>query len=237
MKQNFDRFYFEKFKNKFKIKEKPSKIEEEYFKKTVKYLKFIKWIPGIKMIWVWNSLAFFWANKDSDIDLYIVTNKNAMWFVRILVTFIFQILKVRKTAKKHAGMFCLSFFSTIDWMDFSSFKVENDIYLFFRILYFKPILNYNKTYETFLEKNNSWADFSDYKDILEKNKKFIKYEKNTKNKVWLFVKLFDKIFKKIFLPKTKRHFERIWKPFWVIINDNLLKFHNSDIRKEVFKNL
>jgi hypothetical protein len=39
--------------------------------------------------------------------------------------------------------------------------------------------------------------------------------------------------KSIFIPKTKKSFKEIWKPFWVIINDNMLKFHNNDKRKKI----
>jgi len=38
--------------------------------------------------------------------------------------------------------------------------------------------------------------------------------------------LLNNLLKKIFLPKTLRHYEKIGKPYGVIINDNLLKFHN-----------
>ena len=237
MKQIFGEKIFNNFKKYFKIKEEYSKEEKKYFDKAYKYIKYIKWIPWIKMIWIWNSLATKSATEKSDIDLYIVTDKNAMWFVRIFVTFIFQIFWVRKDEKNHAGRFCLSFFSTIDWMDFWKFKIENDIYLYFRIMYFKPILDYNETYKKFLEINSNWANFDDYKDIIEENKKFIKYKKNKKWSNIFFVWFFDKILKKIFLPKTLNHFERIWKPYGVIINDDLLKFHNWDIRQEISKKL
>ena len=203
MKQIFGEKIFNNFKKYFKIKEEYSKEEKKYFDKAYKYIKYIKWIPWIKMIWIWNSLATKSATEKSDIDLYIVTDKNAMWFVRIFVTFIFQIFWVRKDEKNHAGRFCLSFFSTIDWMDFWKFKIENDIYLYFRIVYFKPILDYNETYKKFLEINSTWANFDDYKGIIEENKKFIKYKKNKKWSNIFFVWFFDKILKKIFLPKIQ----------------------------------
>lgn len=237
MKQIFGEKIFNNFKKYFKVKEEYSEIEKKYFQKAYKYIKYIKWIPWIKMIWIWNSLATKSATEKSDIDLYIITDKNAMWFVRIFVTFIFQIFWVRKDEKNHAWRFCLSFFSTIDGMDFRKFKIENDIYLYFRIVYFKPILDYNETYEKFLEINSSWANFDDYKDIIQENKKFIKYKKNNKWSNIFFVWFFDKILKKIFLSRTLNHFERIWKPYGVIINDDLLKFHNWDIRQEISKKL
>ena len=237
MKQIFGEKMFNKFKKEFNLKEDFSEIEEKYLEKANKYIKFIKWLPGLKMIWIGNSLAMKSATKDSDIDLYIVTDKNAMWFVRIMVTFIFQVLWVRKDETHHAWRFCLSFFSTIDGMDFSSFKIDDDVYLYFWIVYFKPIADYSNTYEKFLEKNNSWANFDDYKKIIEENKKFIKYKRKAWFNNFFLTWLFDKLFKKIFLKRTLNHFEKIWKPYGVIISDDLLKFHNWDVRKEISEKL
>jgi len=180
------------------------------------------------MIGIGNSMAMNCAKKSSDIDLYIVTKNNSMWTVRILVTAIFQILWVRKTASKHAGRFCLSFFSTLDGMDFSSFKLEQDIYLYFWIVYFKPLYNRDNTYEKFIEINSSWADFWKYLDIPPPLTSFVRRGLGAG---------LNNILRKIFLPKTLSSFEKLWKPFGVIISDSLLKFHDNDIRKQVKKEL
>jgi hypothetical protein len=42
-------------------------------------------------------------------------------------------------------------------------------------------LDYNDTYDLFLEKNKSWADFSEFTNILEENKKYISLSKNNNN--------------------------------------------------------
>ena len=239
MKQKFSKEIHEKFKKYFDIKENQSDIEKDFFKKTYKYVNYIKWIPWLKMISIWNSLAMNNANSESDIDLYIVTTRNSMWLNRIIITFLFQIMWVRKNDKNHAGRFCLSFFSTLDWMSFKNWKIENDIYLYFWIIYMKPILDYDSTYKNFINLNKEWLEIDEYKDIIYNNKKFIQYKKNTKN--WLIldkiITILDKIVKKLLLPKTLSHFEKIWKPYWVIINDDLLKFHNNDIRKEIKKEI
>ncbi len=176
MKESFNKKHHQKFIEKFNVKKNPSEVEIWFYKKTEKYIKYIKWIPWLKMIWIWNSISMNCASADSDIDLYIVSDNNKMWLVRILITLIFQVLWVRKTPSKHAWRFCLSFFSTIDWMDFSTFKIEDDIYLYFWIIYFKPIFSIDKTYELFLLKNSSWANLNPYNDIIENNKKYIKYK-------------------------------------------------------------
>lgn len=265
MKINFSEDYHKKFLSYVNSKNKESKIESDFYRKTEKYIKYIKWIPWLKMIWVWNSISMNSATKDSDIDLFIITSVNYMWLNRIIITFIFQILWVRKTSKKHAWRFCLSFFSTTTWMNFNSWKLKNDIYLYFWIVYLKPILNYDNTYETFIKQNETWADFSEYEKIIENNKKYIKFsnsiynnnptlnpfpfqekgatnisshplELNKDNDLWI-IKNINKIIKKIFLPKTIKSYKKLWKPFWVIINDNLLKFHDKDKRKEIKSNL
>ena len=236
--QTFNKIEHNKFIDYFNIKENPTQIELDFYDKIEKYLKFIKWIPGLRMVWIWNSISMNCSSEDSDIDLFIVTTNETMWLNRIIITIIFQLLWVRKTATNHAGRFCLSFFSTIDWLDFSSWKIENDIYLYFWILYFKPILDYNSTYALFLDKNRSWANFSEYSSIFEKNKAYIKYIKNTNNKKdFLVIKIINNLLKKLFLPKTLKSYNKLNKPYWIIINNNMLKFHDNDIRKKVLEEI
>jgi hypothetical protein len=47
----------------------------------------------------------------------------------------------------------------------------------------------------------------------------------------------NNLFKKIFLPRTLKHFNKINKPYWIIISEIMLKFHNWDIRKKIKKEL
>lgn len=236
MKLFFSQEIHQKFKNYFKIKNSPSKFDEELFNKTYKYIPYIKWIPGIKFIWVWNSTSMFASNKESDIDLFIITSKNRMWIVRIIITFIFQIFWVRKNNKYHAKRFCLSFFTTTNWMDFWNFALENDVYLYFWIIYLKPILDFDDTFKNFIN-SQSWADFWEFTNLIEENKKFIKFSWKS---VWNNFKIFDvidNVLKKIFLPKTLNHFEKLWKPYGIVINENMLKFHNDDKRNQIKKEL
>lgn len=221
------------FDEKIKANKNPQKYDRIYLDKTIKYINFIKWIPWLLFVWVWNSLSMNAGTKESDIDLFIVTKTNRMWLNRILITLIFQVLWVRKTKKKHAWRFCLSFFATDKWLYFWSFALEDDLYLYFWIVYLKPILDYNNTYNLFI-KSQSWACFDYFNEIIEENKNFIKYKKETKSNSKVLDKV-DQLLKNIFLPKTLKNYEKLWKPYWIIINDDMLKFHNNDIRKKIKK--
>nr|MDD3720756.1 hypothetical protein [Candidatus Gracilibacteria bacterium] len=215
----------EKFKKFQNIKENSGEIEKKLIDKTIKYIKYVKWIPGLKMIAIGNSVAMNSANNESDIDLFIVTAPNRLWIARILITFIFQILGVRKTNKFHKERFCLSFFCTTNALNFENIAIENDIYLYNWIFYLKPILNYDSTYEKFINENSKWIDIT-----IQSNKYKIQNNKNEKN---IFLDSLEQIIKSIFLPKTKKTFERLGRPFGVIINNEMLKFHNNDKRIEI----
>lgn len=232
MQQSFTKAEFEVFQKHLWLKKTPGKAEKAFREKTIRYSKYIKWIPGLEMLGIWNSIAMNGATQDSDIDLYIVTSQNRMWLVRILVTLIFQILGVRKTESKHAWRFCLSFFSTREWMDFKKFALDYDPYLYFWVITFQPIINKNLCYESFLWVNNSWADIHVYKDSVQKNHENIVYKWVTgpEGIIWNFC---NKICRHFFLPRTLAHFEALNKPYGIIINQSVLKFHNADVRKDI----
>lgn len=49
--------------------------------------------------------------------------------------------------------------------------------------------------------------------------------------------ILNNIIKSIFIKRTYSHYKSLWKPYWIIINDNMLKFHDNDIRKQIQKEL
>ena len=226
---------FNKFKKLQNCKEEPWKIEKDLIEKTIKYVNYIKWIPWLQMIWIWNSISMNNANKNSDIDLFIVTKPRRIRITRIIITLIFQVLFVRKTKNKHKDRFCLSFFITTNALNLENISIKDDIYLYFWILHLKPILNYNKTWEKFIEENKKWCNFDNYKNIIDNNNTYIKYKKWWKinNFNWKSLDFIERCLKSIFIIKTKKRFHKLWNPFWVIINDNMLKFHDEDKRIKI----
>ncbi len=236
MKQTFLLDDFNKFKTLLNIKETPSITDINLLNKSKKYLKYAKFIPWIKLIAVWNSVWMNNSTPDSDIDLFVITHKNTLWFVRIALTFFMQIFWLRKTHKKHAWRFCLSFFCTTQSMNFSDFAIENDIYLYFWIVHLKPILDIDNTFDSFI-KAQSWADFSEYLDIIDENKKSIIFKKSTNQEKYQLISILNKVLKSIFLPRSIESCKKLWNPYWIIIHDNMLKFHNNDKRKEIKKEI
>jgi len=231
--------YLNKFKNLEWIKDSPSNYEIELIEKTQKYSKYISWIPWLQILAVCNSLSMY-ATKEkwSDIDLFIITSKNRLWSVRIIITFIFQLLWVRRHGNKIKERFCLSFFIDETAMDFSSFSIENDIYLYYWAYYLKPIVNKNDTYDKFIKANlKLWININ---TLHKDNLKYLVYNKTSTTTILFLWKIetflwdiFETICKNIFLPKTLAHKKKLWDPWGLIIDDHILKFHDKDTRLEI----
>lgn len=86
-----------------------------------------------------------------------------LWYVRFFVTLTLWRHGVWRKNSDIAGNFCLSFFLTEKAMNMQKIALSDDIYLYFWIYFLKPIVNYDETYEKFLQEN-SWVD-------LDKNQK------------------------------------------------------------------
>lgn len=197
------------------------------------------------MIAVCNSLSMYAADPDSDIDLFVVSAPHRMWLVRIIMTVLFHLLGVRRHGKKVTGRFCLSFFCTTNAMDFGQIAIENDVYLRTWVNYLKPIVDIGDTYEDFLKQNSNWGRNLDVPEtsaeealryrIIHTEKKPPVSEKVFKAWGWWETLLdgLDSLFKGLFLPKTMREYDSLGKPWGIIINDDMLKFHREDERREV----
>jgi hypothetical protein len=227
--------YKKKFHLLLWIKESPNEYEVHLFERAQKYIQKLSRIPGIEMIAVVNSLSMYATHKDSDIDLFIVTQPGMIWFVRFFSTCILWKNRVWRKNEDIAGNFCLSFFITTEALDFSKIAIENDIYLYYWIYFLKPIFEKNNTYEKFLEANN-WVQIDEDQKI--ENQKYVIKDIPTISSLFLFsrkkkeyfYKKINQLIRFFLLPKTLKSYKKLWNPEWIIISDIMLKFHNEDMR-------
>ncbi len=219
--------YLHDFQAYFSIKSIPSQYEKELFIYTQKYIRYIAWIPWIRMIAVVNSLAMFATDESSDIDLFIITTPWMMWFVRFFTTLIFHILWVRRYGKYVQKRFCLSFFITENSLNFNSILIEDDVYMYYWIYYMKPILNYNDTYEKFLSENN-WVSMPHEMQV--QNWEYCIYNKRQISPPLKIFIWFDVCIRWCIQWRTIQSSRKLWDPYGIVIQNDMLKFHTHDIR-------
>ena len=112
------------------------------------YLEYIKkrqgllWsLPFIKTIYLCNSITFNYLTEHSDIDIFIVTQENALRRARFGSAIILRILGLKRGKHQQKKKFCLSFYVTENHQNLYNISLPNttDIYLAYRVTHLVPI--------------------------------------------------------------------------------------------------
>ena len=221
-------------------KPEPGPAERAIFARARTWARRCAWIPGIRLMAVCNSATFFAADAESDIDLFVVTAPRRMWLVRSLLTAFFQLCGVRRHGNKVAGRFCLSFFCTADALDFSKIALpDGDPYLEAWAPRIVPVLDIGGTADAFWDANAAWAPTS-----LERRNANRALGGGTplpagrapKWAEWI-LDAADALLEKILRPRTLRHWEKLGRPWGVVVTSSMLKFHDKDRRKKIREEL
>lgn len=218
------------------------------YKKAIKISQLLKFIPGIRLIAVCNNLAYNNARKGSDIDFFIITAEQRIWFVRFFCNLILSALRKRpsllnkdsqpvfisnKQPNKQINQdkICVSFFIAENNLNLEQCKIcHQDWYLMFWLQQIKPIYNQNNLYKKFVQVNSLFRNFNIYATTKFMHSRFSRVLKNILEKLvldldekfykWLQLKLMPKNLKQLAQKADSR----------VIIADNILKFHQNDRR-------
>lgn len=197
------------------------------------WLRHIPWIRGVLLT---NSLAYFNASENSDIDLLIVGQKNRLWLTRLLAVLPLKILNLRPTLNNKKDKFCLSYFVSEDNLNLEKYEAQNE---------FAILVYWAAFYWPILAKENLWAEFKKNNNWLKKylpnvelgGGEFIERVKNFKRiKASRFGDWLEKVVKKFqlwYLPDDLK--KNMNLDGGVIVDDKIIKLHNTSQRKEVYK--
>ncbi|MFB6226580.1 MAG: hypothetical protein ABEJ02_04480 [Candidatus Paceibacteria bacterium] len=135
----------------------------------------LTWIPFLKAVFICNTLASKTVDEDSDIDFFIIAQKDRVWLVRFFANLILKLFRLRVGEDKYADNICLSFFSSADKLDFSNITIDQpDVYLAYWIKQLYPLYDPDNFYKK-MSQANGWVDeylpnHSDSKSIIEKDR-------------------------------------------------------------------
>lgn len=116
--------------------------------------KALKAVPWIKMAAVTGSAASNNAQKDDDLDIFIITEKNRLWITRGFVTLILSVINKYARGGEGNGKFCCNLFvdeSRSKWK-----KEARNLYVAREILSMHPFIDRDNMYFRFL-KQNDWC--------------------------------------------------------------------------------
>lgn len=203
------------------------------------YLKILSFFPQIKLIGFSGSLAMMNADKDDDIDLFIITEKNRLFTGRFVAIILAKILGIHRSYNKryklhvtcYQDKVCLNLF--FDESDLAVPDFKRNEYVAHEILQMKPIVNKDSVYERFLAAN-SWVFeiFPNAKEVVStKYKVLSSKKKKSLNTCYLILNTFFnkieqslKVFQ-LYLINRHRTTE--------IITSTQLWFHPNDFYKRI----
>ena len=214
------------------MRDAPSDHELALYARAQRYLRHARYIPGIRAIFVCNSLAMHATHMESDIDLFVVTAPRRLWLVRTLLTAMLQLLSVRVRAGETAGRFCLGFFVTTDALDLSAVRIEDDIYMdhWYRTL--RPIVDIDRTYQALLWANAHWQTLS-AQTVRENASYTLPDRAPTRYSSWRVWDIADRLCRAVLRPRTLRIVEQSADPWGVVVSEDMLKLHYEDKRRDI----
>ena len=214
---------------------------DDFLKYIKKFSRLYRSVPFIQSIYLCNSITFNALQADSDIDIFIITKKWALWRARLRSTILFFLFGLKRgVIRGKKKKFCMSFYVTNTHQNLYNIMLpQNDIYFIYWLAHLVPL--YQETPEN-IYKSNTWLE-SALPNFPGRHCINIWLTsgsgKSTFKKITEFFfggiigKGIEYIIKLIRLPiviyKTRQLKEKGWG---IIVNDNMLKFH-MDIRKKI----
>lgn len=149
------------------LRQQREKWSREKLKKAERVAEFLKIVPWVKMVGVTGSLALLNSDKNDDIDILIVSEKNRLWLTRLLVTLLVELLGERRRPPKidsslltnyrtcdnlsTRNKICLNMFLDEDHLMVP--KKEQDLYSAHEVAQMRPLWDKDNTYQKFLAAN------------------------------------------------------------------------------------
>jgi len=213
-------------------------ILEDLIAQIKKYQHLLADIPFLKWAFVVNSISFRGVHNNSDIDLFLVVQKNRLWIARLYAWWIFR--KIRTTKSHKYKRFCLSFWVEEDQLELKNMSLAPiDIYLIYWIAHAVPIFSRGWNVVNFYIANKWIKEFLPWwqpKQIIDLNIPLLVKKVNKTNR------LIDNIFGNV----TNSMIYILWRPlmlikaYWngeslgvgTIIKKGVVKIH-KDIRQQV----
>jgi predicted nucleotidyltransferase len=193
-----------------------------------KHQPFFAMFPTIKMIGISGSLSMNNADKDDDIDLFIICAAGSIWITRLYIILLLTILRKRRAfgSVGQKDLFCPNMFVTTETLAVP--QAERDLYTAHEIVQLQCVWSLGQTYKYFLHKNK-WIRHilpHAYAAVYTKACVSVK-ETQVRKYAEKLAMLIERPAKYIQLWYMKHHITS------EVISDSILKFHPHDNRSAI----
>ncbi len=204
---------------------------ERKFKRLRRAARYFQLLPGVRAVAAVNSLAWWGTTENSDIDLYVVTKPGLIWSSRFWLVLPFALFKARP-GQEQTGRdpFCFSFFSTQASLQLEELCFPRDYYLAFWVKSLVPLLDRDSSFSEF-HRVNRWAS-----QLLPNARGRIPDHRHIPRfcpRVPVQSRLVESVFRSFQRRRLPVHLRDLAnQDSRVVVNDEMLKFHDQDRRVE-----
>ncbi|HLD51545.1 hypothetical protein A3K34_04295 [candidate division WWE3 bacterium RIFOXYC1_FULL_40_10] len=152
------------------------KNSRHLIRENTKVIGLIGSLPWVRYVGITGSVAAYSATSNSDLDLFIVTQKNRIWLVRGFVALILIITNKYPKNGSEAGRICPNLY--VDEANMVWEKSKRNLYIAHDILLMQPIINKRDYYFKFMRANDwvfkYFANFPIDLPLIFRNKRVIR---------------------------------------------------------------
>ena len=202
---------------------------EAAWKKLWRWTWLLRRAPFLRAIYVCNNLALNTYHEGSDIDLFVVTQRDHVDLVRLWLVVWLQLCGVRRHGRRVADRFCLSFLVDETALQIPSGDASPDIYLSFWLRSLRPVCGWS-AFKIWQANSRSLTEYKN--NVINKSQvltcrprrileALLTTRWGQRLEQWLRRRLRARI-------EQKR--EALTDPSGTVITPHMLKFHNHDRR-------
>jgi len=135
------------------LRKKRERWSKKKFAIAQRVAKWFRLIPFIKMVAVTGALTLLNSDKDDDIDILIVSDRNRLWLTRLWATILVDLIAKRRHPSDTdiRDKICLNMFLDEDHLVVP--KKEQDLFSAHEICQMRPLWDRDGIYKKFLEEN------------------------------------------------------------------------------------
>lgn len=211
-------------------------------------VRLLRCVPFLRAVFLCNNVGMETADEDSDIDIFIIVKDGRIWLTRFFATLVLSLFGLRRTRKKISNRICLSFYLSDKFLNLRSLRiVDPDIYLIYWLANLTPLYDPNNLEQKifaanawvkdYLKSYGSESRFSSTLAIADSwsSKKF----KQIWEKMWQgqYGNIIENQAREVQKAKMKFNVKSLekYQDSRVVINDQMLKFHENDRRRDYQK--
>ncbi len=238
-------YFFPHKENHILTRNKRYGFAEKKYAIAIRCARILSYLCSVRLICVCNSLALSNARETSDIDFFIITQKNRIWSTRFLVTIMLHFTKMRRHHEKIQDRVCLSFYISEEALSLEKILLENDIYFFYWLANLYPLYDRENIFEKLWNENMWLCEY--FPNIFLRAPSLRRRVKSQTLKNIIIRlgeiilnsflgEMVERILKKFQMRKILKNTESVFRfhDTRVIVSDSMLKFHEND-RREMYR--